>query len=305
MSKVNTEDLTGVTGASTTDILGNVVWYSIAKGLITPKELRSKLVASGLDESWMPKPIRVVDAFRRATNFKKKIQSDVANQFINYMVREVYADKEIAIRHLVAETVDQTGKRLDYNSEVGKIILNKKDGNLTVEHEEGNANAKFFVEEMAKNFDIFKGHYDAQAVRVMVADILKSLAPVSLRNNGGIYFVPVTFEEGVTHFTKFCESLNELSNGWKLPVVDTFEQRKMVAHTLLGNIRELHLDCTAALGKGLPKAKIKSLIEDIEKVSNDFKEYKALVAEEDAISIDKNIFEIRKLISQLLMEITN
>ena len=130
MSKVNTENLVGVTGAKATDVLGNVVWYSIGKGLITPKALREKLVNSGVGESWMPNPIRAVDAYRRATKFKKRVPSDIPNQYINYMVREVYADKELAIRHLVAETVDQDGKRLNYNSEAGRIILNKKDNSL-------------------------------------------------------------------------------------------------------------------------------------------------------------------------------
>ena len=412
MSEVKTENLTAVSGANATDILGNVVWYSIGKGLITPKELKAKLLASGLGEVWMPKPIRVVDAFRRATNFKKRmlfsspygkkkysvnevdrsadaityqlsvevideagaliekidnagkmtlnltngklnvektgdekisvlldirkefsdlrgslpkgapvdvvqleaalkkasVVNDVpqqSNYYINYMVREVYADKETAIRNLVAETVDQKGKRLDYNSEVGRFILNKKDGTLTVEHEFGNVDAKYFVEEIAKNFDIYKGHYDSQAIRIMVANILKSFAPIALRNNGGVYFVPVSFQENVRRFTRFCDSINEDSNGWKLPVVDTFEERKMVAHTLKMNLRDLHDNCNSSLGQGLKKAQILAIVDDIHKATEDFKEYKSLITEEDAMEIEQQILGVRSMISTLMLEIQN
>ncbi|MBG9727994.1 hypothetical protein ABD87_00105 [Lysinibacillus sphaericus] len=305
MSNVNTETLVGVTGAHSTDVLGNVVWFSVAKGLVTPADLEKKLVDSGVGKHWMPNPIRVVDAFRRATKFKKKVLSDTANQYINYMVREVYADKEVAIRHLVAETVDQTGKRLNYNSEAGRIVLNKKEGILTVEHEDGNKDAQFYVESMAKDFEIFKLHYDAQSVRVMVSDILKSMAPVALRSYGGIYFIPRNFEDDVRNFVKLCDSLSEGSNAWKLPVVDTFEQRQMVTYTLLSHIKEIHTNCQSSLGKGLRKSLIREMITTIEEVTNNFKSYRNLIVAEDVAKMEKELNAIYQLIPQLMMEIVD
>lgn len=305
IEKLNTENLVGVSGANTTDILGNVVWYSVSKILITPSELEKKLVDSGVGKEWMPNSIRIVDAFRRATKLKKRVKSDTPNEFFNYMVREVYSDKEVAIRHLVIETVDQDGKRLDYNQEAGRMIIDKKTAVLTVESEQDNAMAKAFVEEMAANFEVFKHHYDSQAIRVMIADILKSMAPVPLRNNGGIYFVPRSFEEHVNKFTKLCSSLSVASNGWKLPVVDTFEQRQMVSHSLRVHIKELSDECNASIGQGVAKAKIKELIDRIGKIEKDFKEYATLVEQHDADIISKEIMKLKGMVTQLLLEIKN
>lgn len=301
MTTIQVENLTGVLNANSTDILGNVVWYNISKQEITPKDLKEKLLAAGIDERWMPNPIRYVDAYRRATNIKKKRETDVSGVYVNYLCREVCADDDIAIRHIVAEKVDQSGKTLEYNAEAGKLILNKKEGTLTVEHSDQ------FVEVLClqalDNFEKYKNHYQEQQIRVMVARILSSMAPTPLRANGGVYFVPQNYSEQLLKFVQFVSSLNE-SNGWKLPVVDTFDNRTMVTHTLKEHIETVYLDCKAGIGVGLKKSKVQELIEKAKKINNDYKSYNQLLVDGERNDVEAKLEEIRKMMVQLLAEIS-
>jgi hypothetical protein len=143
------------------------MWYSVGKQLIKTDELKNKLIQSGLEEVWMPNAIRPADAFRRAT---KEIESRKATAnagvFENYLIQEVFADKDYVQRNIVVESVNQAGKRLDYNSRARVITLDKKNESITSVSEK--ETAKELCMEAGQRFNIFKDNYSAQQLRVMV-----------------------------------------------------------------------------------------------------------------------------------------
>ena len=57
------------------------------------------------------------------------------------------------------ESVNQAGKRLDYNSKAGVITLDKKNEFITIVFE--NVTAKEFCMEAEQKFNIFKDNYSA------------------------------------------------------------------------------------------------------------------------------------------------
>ena len=74
----------------------------------------------------MPNEIRPVDAFRRATKEVETSRNLGNGLQENYIVRDVYYDSAVAVRHIVKETVDSKGKRLSYNENEAILTLDKK-----------------------------------------------------------------------------------------------------------------------------------------------------------------------------------
>ena len=87
--------MTAVQNENQEGILGHLMWYSVGKQLIKTDELKNKLIQSGLEEAWMPNAIRPADAFRRATKeIETRKATANAGVFENYLIREVFADKD-------------------------------------------------------------------------------------------------------------------------------------------------------------------------------------------------------------------
>ena len=183
---INLENMTAVQNENQEGILGHLMWYSVGKQLIKTDELTNKLIQSGLEEVWMPNIIRPADAFRRATK-EIEIRKATANAgvFENYMIREVFVDRDYVQRNIVVESVNQAGKRLDYHSKAERVItLDKKNVSITFVSE--NETAKELCIEAEQKFNIFRDNYSAQQLRVMINKVLQSLAPTPVRPNGGI-----------------------------------------------------------------------------------------------------------------------
>ena len=153
---INLENMTAVQNENQEGILGHLMWYSVGKQLIKTDELKNKLIQSGLEEAWMPNAIRPADAFRRATKeIETRKATANAGVFENYLIREVFADKDYVQRNIVVESVNQAGKRLDYNSKAGVITLDKKNESITFVSEN----------ETAKVLDKFSKEKGPSAVR--------------------------------------------------------------------------------------------------------------------------------------------
>ena len=171
---INLDNMTAVQNKQQDGILGHLMWFSVGKQLIKMDDLERALVQSGLPVEWMPNAIRPADAFRRSTKeIETRKSTRHAGVFENFLIREVFSDKSHVQRNIVVETVDQAGKRLDYNSKAGVITLDKHNGSLTFITE--NEIAKELCFEPERNFNIYKSRYSAQQVRGMVNKILQSL----------------------------------------------------------------------------------------------------------------------------------
>jgi len=286
-------NLTAVAGTEK-DFLGHLTWYSIGKQLIQTDDLENKLIQAGLDKAWMPNPIRSTDAFRRATKEVERRQpTSQPHVYENILVREVYSDRTSIQRNLVIETVDQNGKRLSYDPKSAVITLEKESGSVTFVSDDS-ALQEVCVEAKQK-FDIYKDHYSAQQLRVMVSKILNSLAPTPVRRNGGIYFVPSSKSEGLHKLIRFIESL-ENSEGYKVPVIDSSDNRNMVNKKLHEHFTSLLDSCRNSTG--LTKGEMKALVDEANRVIKDYRNYKTIVAN-DMESIEEVIANVRQEVIRL------
>ncbi|MFC2946782.1 DUF6744 family protein [Virgibacillus sediminis] len=279
------------------DFLGHLMWYSVGKQLIQTDELEQKLKDVGLDSCWMPKAIRSPDAFRRATKEleqrKTTINPDV---FENVLVREVFSDSTSVQRNLVIESVDQHGKRLSYEPEAGIITLDKKQDRIASVANQETAHSLCLDAE--KKFDVYKNHYAAQQIRVMVSRILQSLAPTPVRKNGGIYFVPSSKTVDLSSLVRFITSMKN-SEGYKIPVIDTMDNRQMVNDKLAEHLQSVLEGCRKR--EGLKRGQVKELVDETNTVIKNYRNYKSIIQEQSE-QMEETILMIRSEMNQLLRE---
>lgn len=288
-------NVTAVQNVGEEEILGHLMCFSVGKQLVKRDDLLTTLTQSGLEESWMPNPIRSSDAFRRATKeIETKKSTATANVFENYLIREVFSDKDQIQRNIVVETVDQTGKRLDYDSQAGVITPNKKDDSLTFVT--SNDMARELSEEAEKKFKVYKDYYSAQQLRVMVGKILQSLAPTPVRPNGGIYFIPDSHTEGLNKLVKFTSSL-ENSEGFKVPIVNTYDNQQMVNKKLSEHLENILSECRSS--EHLRKSQVKDLVNQANAVIKDYRSYKNIVQNE-ADQFEERILLIKSEVTKLI-----
>lgn len=295
---IDLEHLAVVKKEDESEVLGNLFWYTVGKQLIKVDDLETKLTNSGLPKEWMPNPIRVVDAFRRASKESEtRKATDEAGVYRNYLVREVFSDKESIQRNIVIETVNQSGKRLAYESEAGVIRLNKTSKSIT--SKSNNDTVQGLIEEIDQKFILYRDFYSAQHLRVMVGKILQSLAPTPVRPSGGIYFVPESKAGGLTKLVNFISSM-ENSEGFKVPVIDTLNNRNMVNRKLHDHINSILKQCKSS--EVLKKGQVKELVETANSVIKDFRDYKSIITN-DAELLENKILLIRSEITKMVADL--
>lgn len=295
---LNIENITAVQGVETNSVLGHLFWFSVGKQLIKVNDLENRLNNSGLPSDWMPNPIRVVDAFRRATKESEtKRATDKSGVFKNYLIREVFSDDDFIQRNIVIETVDQSGKRLNYESEAGIVRLDKKNKSIISATDDDTVRG-IIEDDIENKFRLYRDYYSAQHLRVMVNRILQSLAPTPVRQNGGIYFVPEGHSDGLSKLVKFISSL-ENSEGFMIPVVDTYDSRNMVNKKLHDHIEGILNECKNS--EGLRKGQIKAIVDEANAVISNYRSYREIVHEEKN-ALESKLSAIREEVAKMVVD---
>lgn len=277
------------------DIIGHLTWCSMGEMLITTDELRTKLVQSGLGDNWMPKPIRLPDAFRRATadKFKRQIQEHVME---NYHFREVVSDNQMVQRNLICETVNKKDRKLTYQSEVAVLVLDRNTNLVSY------SSTTTMADELAKNavaqFDIYKYNYGSQTLRTLVNAVLKSMAPTPVRPAGGVYFIPQKFESQLDALLQFSRSLDK-GEGEKVPLINTRDMKGMVNRKLLEHLQQTLKNCEAGMVNAIPKGQMKELLDEAKRVAEDYKQYASIVTD-DLQGMEVYVSQIREKVALAL-----
>lgn len=138
---------------SGTPILGHLVLYSICETRVARTDLERWFRQFGLDETFLPRPIREVDAYeqvtgkrgvratykltsatptpngggavtgRRGQSGKTGGKTDGKTVAVTLMVRHVARDDMKIVRHLVREVRDEGASRLSYDTRLAEIVF--------------------------------------------------------------------------------------------------------------------------------------------------------------------------------------
>ena len=99
---------------------------------------------------------------------------------------------------------------------------------------------------------------------------------------------------------KFTSSL-ENSEGFKIPVVNTFDNRNMVNSKLNEHLESILNDCKTS-GK-LRKGQVKEIIENANAVILNYKNYKGIVKDE-SVQLEQKIMKIRSEITRMVTDLS-
>lgn len=275
-------DVNDIAAISNTEdsYIGFLEWHTISDVEITRDDLIQKLQEKGL-EAYIPRPISPSDAFRRATSelAKNNVDTSDENIKVNYLVREVYSDRKEIVRHIVVERINKEGKWLYYKPEEAKIRYDKE--NDIVEKHANTIELECLLNEAMELHNKYKVTYNSRHIREMVANILSSMSPISVRPSGGVYFVPKKYEAKLKDLIAL---INELGNseGYRIPVISSTENKDMVRKKLKDHIKGAineaadYLRNTEKINTSIANAKLELL----KQVRQDYEEYKIVLNDE-------------------------
>ncbi len=258
--------------------IGHLFWYSMGEDLYGRDTLEKALNDNGLSTGFMPNKIRLVDAFRRASKEVETKKNLGNGLYENYIVRDVYSDSGVTVRHIVKERVDSQGKRLSYDPGAARLILSRKEDDIEVTGTDDTAIE--LGNEAARKYNVFKSHHNGAAVRCMVQGILKTLSPTPVRPSGGIYFVPSAHDEGLRKLKNFCSTFTR-GEGFKIPVVENEESLEMVATKVGEHLEGILGQCRTAINDGtLTKGKLAELINEAKSVVTGYRDYEKILVDQ-------------------------
>lgn len=273
------EGISAVQNDSNSSIIGYLTWYSIGDDLYNRESLRKELLRNGIEEEYLPNPIRPTDAFRRATKAietKRFREEEAAKEYKNYIIRDVVSNGSKLQRNIVVETVNQAGERLDYNSEGAKLFFDKKMEQFTFAAND--EMAEELAEEAQKHYECFLNHHNGASVRGGVVHYLNQLSPTPVRPSGGVYFVPVQHSDKLRNLVNFVSNLPR-GESHMIPLVNDEDNRQMVKDKVKDNLEKILDQCRYALQEDnkLQKAQVRNIIEEARRIVKQFKDYRVLL----------------------------
>lgn len=290
--------------AGETPILGYLTWYSVGEAPYYRTELRKKLLLNGIEERFLPKEIRPSDAFRRATKAiqtKRFREVESNKEYKNYIIRTVVSKGERLQKNIVIETVNQEGEMLDYNSEGAKLYFDKKNNQFNyVSYDQ---HAEDLAEEALKLFELFSKAHNGATVRGSVVNYMNTLSPTPVRPSGGVYFIPVKYEEKLRKLVNYVSSL-EKGESHMIPLINDDENKQMIRNKVKDHLDKIISQCRAAIaddeGK-FQKGQITTLIDEARRTVAQFKDYKELLAD-TIVDLESSVELVRNSINAIMQK---
>lgn len=234
--------------------IGAVVWFTINETKVTRDEIVKLFIDNGLDERFVPNPIKAVDAFRRATSRAEvEYDYDGDKQSATLYVDEVDYDDDRVVQHIYRKVRDRKAIEL-HHTQVGEAIFYRQSRSAKKQGA-GGESVKFsmkraqltdreqeitgeFINATHKAYERNKQFITGQALRGMVRNYVVSTNAISVRPSGGVYFVHKSRVETIDALAKVIAELGNGSVLHTLPLIDTDQQRSMLTEAFQDEVVE-------------------------------------------------------------------
>lgn len=208
-------------------LVGYTVFWRLAGIRVDNNELANALDQAGMKD-FLPKPPSPRVALRRALeqwmadkkNHARKSEY-AENEEQRTLIRVINrTGSEHLVFALVAENIDFAALGLSYGTSL-RILLHKQTGEMIVTTEASGVidalnESGQLADELAPYWDEYKNKFIARDLSEMMREIVDSLKATSLRQSGGVYFVPVTMRESISRLREMIENLP------RVPDIDPF-----------------------------------------------------------------------------------
>lgn len=251
----------GAMNASDAPLLGHLVLYSIFEGDVTPDRLALWFRELVLDESFLPNPIRAVDAFEKVTGPsgirssypldgpdarpRRRRRQDGKGREATLMIRHVRRDNQQIVRHLVREVRDEESVKLSYDVRLGECVFRRDqapsaqpgDGALLITPDYTEIRQLPPAEQdkvgQALNtirtaYDRHRSYYTADRLRSVIRGYIEGINGIRVRPTGGVYFVHRAHAATLTGLRELVSRFGAGSHLSRVPIPDQDEMREMV-----------------------------------------------------------------------------
>jgi hypothetical protein len=231
LNGVNIRDLNGVEAStSQLPLIGYSVFWRLSGIRVSHPDLERALQATGFDK-YLPYPPTPRVALRRALaewiRAKKRIarclrfqedeeqdESDGGRR--RTLIRVINrAGSEHLVYALVAEDIDFSALGLSYGTAL-RILLHKKTGEMicTTDAEgliDAQRESQQFTNELAPYWRQYRDLFIARDLSEMMREIVDGMSAVSLRQAGGVYFVPASERDSLIRLRQLIADIPQVT----------------------------------------------------------------------------------------------
>jgi len=188
--------MTGVTGLS---VIGYFVWWTVSNQKIRRDDMQALIDAAGIKDQ-RGKPFKVPAAKYRSSFLKavREVRGQHKNKGI--LIQKIKKDSEEYLFGLVDEDVNKDAEALSY-SHSATMRFDPAHGNLSVDRQHRGFDL------VKERYEEYKDFLNSDDVRDSILTILNHIPTVSVRQRGGIYFVPEKFSDEIDRLEVLVGSL--------------------------------------------------------------------------------------------------
>lgn len=214
--------------------LGVMTWFSVSEASsVSHLDLQALLPTVGL-EHLIPDFPKDWNVFRQTCSAaqRKRVATTDPDVFENYLVRDVKSIGRCVWKHLVVETVDKANRVLGYEP-VFELAYNYGETDpallVTATPLGGNPSqtAQDIADSIVGTFYRLRARVNAYGIRELIRRTLAEAKAVSVRENGGVYFVMADRSDMVTALEALATQIEGMRIH-SLPLIDDQRQREMI-----------------------------------------------------------------------------
>lgn len=269
-------------------LLGHCIYWSINKFEASISELANALKQADIDPSLAKEP--------RAKTALTKAMKEMAKGRKGAFHRKAIDSEEKATFVVVSSKVDY--KKDDVKFKTGtKATLDKSSHALNVEGDD--------AEVIREKYDEFKTKYTSdQFVAMVKRYIFTHCNAITVRDSGGVYFIPSTHNEELKKLRELFSSFPNATSMDVIPIIDTKEAKKSMWKALVGKVDRDIMDMKEEL-ENLPRdpraGVIEARLEKYKSLRDKVDSYENLLSH-TAKDLKDKIEEIGSIIKRRLSE---
>lgn len=265
-------------------LLGSLCWYTVPEAIRVPHtEVTAALAAVGLD-AHVPMAPADDDVFRQvcSSHQRKKVATDDAEIFENYLIRDVVRQGGRVVKQIVVEKVDRRGEKLAHKASVNlEFVVATSQLNVRSLITPPNKQAMRVADLIKRDFKTYRGTCNAYGIRETFRRVIAGTGAVIVRPSGGVYFVPETRHVTVEALAGFAADLPGVTFH-PVPLINDADQSAMLREAIENETRETiqkTLDEIDALMSGpeISASKYQAMIDSMNSTISRTSEYSELL----------------------------
>jgi len=278
-------------GAKTLDIVGFLCWWSVKNVDIVREQLIDLLKQCGINEK-----------YARSHNYRAAFIRALRELEENRIIRPVEENKGAMVYQFTAETkIDEEDVKLKYDPET-LVAINKSVYAKTKDISQAITGREDIRQKLIELFEDKKDKYHSSDITRLIQRIFSEKADiVSLRETGGVYYVPTEFTHVVTAVSQLVNSIGNSTFEY-FPLPDVEACRNAIASAVDNEMRvdlekmEEEMKLVEAGDKEVTQRWRNHKIKTLNKIANRIARYNEVLAEEASKSLTDNFENLKQSI---------